>query len=379
MRWSGRIFTSRLTDPFLNLSIEHYLFKNLPVDSTRLFLYTNDPCVVVGRNQNPWRECNVPLLNSLKVPLVRRRSGGGTVVHDRGNVNFSFMVPRSSFARDTHALLVIDAVNKMSDPVAVTVPNKYDESDLGELSGLDVAPPGTPFEMSDSLSTGDGTIVSVPGPQVKLKLNSRFDIVTKEPIEKKVSGSAFKIERQRAYHHGTMLLNSRLDVLSSLLHRDVSRLGIVKGSGVESVKSPVANIGCDPRAFEQAVVDEFRQVYECEEEPLEVIDSSTTLPDEVLESANEMQTWDWAYGSTPKFTHSFTHPELDISVQFSVNKGVITDVNGLRQGQLIGCRYNSQDIASRLDEKDQHLGSWIVQSLDGLSPDPFPFSNPVHI
>ena len=48
----------------------------------RLMFYKNWPCAVIGKNQNPWKEVNLPLLNSLHIPLVRRRSGGGTVVHD---------------------------------------------------------------------------------------------------------------------------------------------------------------------------------------------------------------------------------------------------------------------------------------------------------
>ena len=84
-------YVSRSSDPYLNLSIEDHILRKSPPDSTVLFLYVNRPCVVIGRNQNPWTEVNLSILNAatgmkdLKdteppgigvVDLVRRRSGG---------------------------------------------------------------------------------------------------------------------------------------------------------------------------------------------------------------------------------------------------------------------------------------------------------------
>lgn len=325
------IFRSTSTNPFLNLSLEHYLFKHIKNDR-KLFLYINDPCVVIGRNQNPWRECNLPLLRQLNIPLVRRRSGGGTVVHDRGNVNFSVMTPREEFSRDKHAQMIVDKMNSLPSIVQTTVKREINEEHSN--------PNGFPDVEID----GDEIPIQVNGPQVKLKLNERYDIVTIGG--KKVSGSAYKIERQRAYHHGTMLLDSRLDVLGSLLHRNVQMMGKVEGRGVESVKSPVANVGCDSEVFINSTCDAFRELYDINEEKTVVV-GEDDMPQEVIDSAIEMQTWDWKFTHTPDFVHTFNHPEHDYKVEFRVSKGAVSDVCGLdaaAANKLVGKKYIPENI-----------------------------------
>lgn len=368
----GNIFVSRFTNPFLNLSLEHFLFKNLPVDqpgssSNRLVLYINDPCVVTGRNQNPWKECNLPLVNSLNVPIVRRRSGGGTVVHDAGNVNFCFMTSREDFTRKKHGQLIVNQMNKLSKVVQNTAPQVYHEQDgFGSLSILD-----TPFDVGLSGDTGP-VPVTVTGPQVKLKLNDRYDIVTEED-DLKVSGSAYKIERCRAYHHGTMLLNSRLDVLHTLLHRNVSRLGIIEGRGVDSVKSPVANIGCNESVFMNAVVDGFCDLYEHERDIVYVEEDD--LNEEILAGAKQLQSWDWVYGQTPDFTH--TIELLDTTVKFEVKKGRLVEAEYVNSASTNGeftqlndacikgeVPYTGQDLAKFLHAE---VGEQVINAIDGLN------------
>ncbi|KAF7352307.1 Lipoyltransferase and lipoate-protein ligase [Mycena venus] len=104
------VFISESTDPLFNLTFEDWLFRHSPPDKPVLFLYRNTPCVVIGRNQNPWKEVNMQALRSRNVPLVRRRSGGGTVYHDLGNTNFSIHLARRAFDRRVTSQLVLRAV-----------------------------------------------------------------------------------------------------------------------------------------------------------------------------------------------------------------------------------------------------------------------------
>jgi lipoate-protein ligase A len=268
-----KIFISSHTNPYRNLALEEYIFQNTPKDQQfhahRLIFYTNSPCVVIGKNQNPWKEANVPLLNSLQIPLLRRRSGGGTVVHDLKNVNYSYITTRDSFNRSYFGKLIVDQINK---------------SRLAQL-----------------------------------KQNERGDITTIEG--KKVSGSAYKVSKGMSYHHGTMLLNSNLEVLRSLLNTK-QRHGVVefRCNSVDSVPAPVTNIGIENEEFINAVSDGFIDLYP----NLDLIEVDE-LPEEVLSIAQELEEWDWRFGNTPKFEMDIQCK--DFKITFMVEKGCLKDFN----------------------------------------------------
>lgn len=345
-----QIFVSAMSDPFLNLALEEFIYTRMPahdpkkdgpedtnaISNNRLVLYTNSPCVVIGRNQNPWREANIPVLESLRIPMVRRKSGGGTVVHDSGNVNCCFMTKSEDFSREKHSKMVMEAVNEV---------------------GMDAGIAG--------------------GPKVQLKLNHRFDIVDID--DNKVSGSAYKIQRLKSFHHGTMLLSSRLDILSALLHRG-EHLGVIEGNGTASVKSPVTNIGMDKNLFMETVISGFSKLYGVEVEEGEppfvqlYVISQEDLPQEIHDIASEMKTYDWAYGQTPKFTHTITNPEDDLQVEFYVEKGMLRDVKVDSEhseqfrylkstAQSEGIPYIGAKMASFVT--DEKMGDWIAATVDG--------------
>ncbi|ANB15670.1 putative lipoate--protein ligase [Sugiyamaella lignohabitans] len=281
-------------------------------------------------------------------------------------------MPREEFTRDKHAQMVIDALNDL-DSVCQHPPvdQEYiNQSDINDLEGITSESLSEIPMFEDLTHAGIGsTRAPLAGPQVKLKLNERYDIVTKDE-NRKVSGSAYKIERQRAYHHGTMLLHSRLDILGALLHRDISRLGVIEGRGVASVKSPVTNIGCHEEVFMSAVVKAFQVSYYSDAndehgwsstEPVAVIDEKTALPQSIIDDAEIMKTWEWQFGQTPEFTHRISHPETDISTEFIVNRGRITKSKGV-SARVEGLRYCSEDLYPHFSEQ-----SWILGAIDGFS------------
>lgn len=232
-----QIYQSLSTDPYVNLSIEHFLLENAPDDSSILFLYINKPCVVIGRNQNPWLETGLHALyndrraNSPEIDdavFVRRRSGGGAVFHDEGNLNYSVISPRTSFTRDKHAEMMVRALHRVG-AVNTSVNDRHD---------IVITPP-------EDLAQRDSN----------------------EPPFRKVSGSAFKLTRHRALHHGTCLLDSpNIHDLGKFL-RSPAR-GYIKAKGVDSVRSPVGNVSSvladsffSMQAVMDNVVEEFAGLY----------------------------------------------------------------------------------------------------------------------
>lgn len=252
-----QVYTSHSHNPYLNLSAEHFLLQNSHPESTILFLYTNDPCIVIGRNQNPWLEVNLGLLRGFAartgdddervskggggkggegggkapVSLVRRRSGGGAVFHDSGNVNFSVICPPAAFDRNKHAEMVVRALRGLGVATA-RVNERHDIVVDQQLTTH-----GTPGSGGSPAGQGDGT-------------QQTF----------KISGSAYKLTRLRSLHHGTCLL-------SSPNLRDIGRLlrspaePYVKARGVESVRSRICNVGVPAGQFMEAVRREFGGMY----------------------------------------------------------------------------------------------------------------------
>ena len=264
-----QLYVSRQHDPFLNLSIEHYLLQKTPPDSTIIFIYINRPCVVIGRNQNPWLEVNLASLKGERRPipapkdaaalgdmlLVRRRSGGGTVFHDEGNVNYSVICPPPNFTRDKHAEMVTRAIRKFNDRARVN-----ERHDIVLDQGQE--------KPSHSWAGTSSTDMQTTKYQTDEPNNPSL----------KVSGSAYKLTRQRSLHHGTCLLNSeRILSISQYLHSPARPF--IKARGVESVRSPVGNIllsaDQDMRPhieheFQLGVLQMFRDMHDINSNSLDV-------------------------------------------------------------------------------------------------------------
>ncbi|KAF2399316.1 hypothetical protein EJ06DRAFT_557769 [Trichodelitschia bisporula] len=309
-------YISTSPNPVLNLSIEHFLFQTSPPGSRILFLYTNSPSIILGRNQNPWSEVNLSLLSAAPrgpqteppdlgaVALVRRRSGGGTVFHDGGNVNWSVICDLGEFTRDKHAEMVVRALRELG----------VERARVNERHDI-VLDQGATRRQSDTEDTHRTPWTDPDAPP---------------PL--KVSGSAYKLARNRALHHGTALLGSpNLHVIPDYLHSPAK--GLITSKGVASVSSPVGNIGVENGAFEDAVRDEFLRMYAADVEAEVVGEQMLEVP-EVKKGYVELKSPEWTYLQTPQFTFSTPVLERIASGQLregaftmSVRYGVITSIS----------------------------------------------------
>ncbi len=272
----AQIYISRTTDPYVNLAIEHYFLTKTAPDATVLFLYTNRPSIVLGRNQNPWVEVNQGLLKKKlgsadKVDLVRRRSGGGTVFHDEGNVNYSVIFPTSAFDRDRHAHMIVRALRNLGVKQA-KVNERHDIV-------LDVRP-----EM----------------PEGEDIVEAELPLAEYKPL--KISGSAYKLTRLRSLHHGTCLLSSpNIATIGQYLRSPAKPY--IHAFGTPSVRSPITNVNVANEAFENAVVEEFGKMYGAVE-PVEVDEVDVSDVREIADYYVESKSDEFTYEKTPQFKFS---------------------------------------------------------------------------
>ncbi len=85
-------------DIYYNLALEQYIADNYDFENRNiLLLWQNEPCVVIGRYQNAWLECNQIEMKNKNIKLARRASGGGCVYHGKWLKLFKIINNRFKF------------------------------------------------------------------------------------------------------------------------------------------------------------------------------------------------------------------------------------------------------------------------------------------
>ena len=255
---------SRLTDPHHNLALEETLLKAAD-DAVILYLWQNQNTVVIGRNQNPWKECRTALLQEEGGHLARRLSGGGAVFHDLGNLNFTFLMPQAAYDLDRQLEVICSAVRSFG---------------------------------------------------IRAERSGRNDILAEG---RKFSGNAFYKNGSQAYHHGTILMDADMEKLSRYLSPSKAKLA---AKGVDSVRSRVGNLrelnpAITVDTMKAALTEAFSTVYGGSVEKIEL------SPDPEL--VERYRSWDWNYGRKLPFTASWEE-RLDfgcVRIEAQVEHGVI--------------------------------------------------------
>jgi len=275
---SLRLLISDSYDPWFNLAVEETIFRQMPTTQRVLFLWRNADTVVIGRAQNPWKECNTARMEQDNVRLARRSSGGGAVFHDLGNTCFTFMAGKPEYNKSVSTELVISALRSL---------------------GIHAVASG----------------------------RNDLEVETAEGV-RKISGSAYKETPDRGFHHGTLLLNADLTRLVNYLNPDPKKL---QAKGITSVRSRVANLAdLSPEITHQQICDSIISAFFAlygEQVEAEHI-SPQALPDlpGFVDTFARQSSWEWNFGQAPAFSHLLDNRFSwgGIELHFDVEKGHIT-------------------------------------------------------
>ena len=102
---------SNSNDPYHNLAMEQALFDVCKKNEAILYLWQNSDTIVIGRNQSLYRECRVDEFIQSGGRIARRRSGGGAVYHDLGNLNYSLICATENKEQIQYHRLISEALH----------------------------------------------------------------------------------------------------------------------------------------------------------------------------------------------------------------------------------------------------------------------------
>jgi lipoate-protein ligase A len=192
----------KTTNPYVNLATEEYLLYHRKEDF--FVLWQNEPCIVVGRNQNTLAEINHEYVTEHHIPVVRRLTGGGAVFHDLGNLNYTFIEADAKDKFGNYGVFstpVLQVLHKMGVPAT--------------LSGR-----------NDLLVDG-----------------------------KKICGNAQTMFHGRMMHHGCILFSANVNHLVDALKVNPLK---IQSKGIQSVRSRVTNIA--DHLTQPMTVTDFRRL-----------------------------------------------------------------------------------------------------------------------
>jgi lipoate-protein ligase A len=333
-----RLLLSDSHDPLFNLAVEECIFRQMDPNQRVLFLWRNANTVVIGRAQNPWKECNTRRMEEDGVTLARRSSGGGAVFHDLGNSCFTFMAGKPGYDKSISTAIVLDALKRLG---------------------------------------------------VSAFASGRNDLLVATPDgDRKVSGSAYRETQDRGFHHGTLLLDADLGRLANYLNPDPKKLA---AKGISSVRSRVANLcellpGIDYNQLSHALCEAFFTHYGERVLPEHI--SPERMPDlpGFAETFARQRSWEWNFGHAPAFSHQLDE-RFDwggAELHFDVDKGVIgraqifsdsldpAPLDALAE-RLVGLAYRREAIAALLSQLQadfpaqqaelDELSRWLLAAL----------------
>lgn len=297
-------------DPWFNIAAEEFVLKQLKEDVC--MLWRNNPCVVVGKHQQTLSEINRTYLQQTDIPVIRRITGGGTVYHDLNCVNYSFITTAKNEA---------DKVNFER----FTLPVRSFLKTLG----------------IDARLTGKSNITVA---------------------DKKISGNAAHLFKNRSIHHGTLLFDTEFNALEASITRQEN---LYESRAVQSIRAKVVNLAdmlpghFTVESFGHQLQTFLLDWFSIKEE----IGFEDAAVNEITQLANEKyKSWAWTYGYSPDYTLQNTIALADLRLHFtlSVHRGMI---------EKLGITHENKTMAfPLLSERLKGVAHEAEAMLKALSP-----------
>ncbi len=269
-----KAIVTQSVNPFYNISLEARLLDVCDENTVYLYLWRNDKTVVVGKNQNAFKECKVSLLESEGGHLIRRLTGGGAVFHDVNNLNFTFVAHADNYDLKKQQTVLLTAAQKLG---------------------------------------------------IKAEISGRNEILADG---RKFPGNSFLTKGQLRMHNGTILINTNHDEMAKYLTVSQAKM---KSKGVDSVRSRVVNLiefdnTLTTDKMAKVVLQSFGEVYGL---PVEVVGEDSVGKNEVQKLVDEIfANDDFRFGKNPAFSNSvgqrFDWGEIEVVYQSQ--KGIITEI-----------------------------------------------------
>jgi len=300
------------TDPYFNLAVDEYLLKNSTEDF--LLFGINDRSAIIGKHQVAHRETDTRFVSEHNIPVIRRISGGGTVFHDTGNLNFSFILDSTQGKQIDFRKYTLPVINFLT---SVGIDAKFEGKNDIKAGGL------------------------------------------------KISGNAEHVYRNRVLHHGTLLFDADLDLLKGSLRKDTGKYDTRAVSSNPSsvinltnvLKNVLKNVD-NIHSFKSEMMQWFINNYPGAE--------IFSLSEEDRKNTNRLadskyRSWEWNYGYGPEyhFTNRFEYKGKESLCSLFVKDGIIREceIKGFGEleeagKKLVGCRHMVDDISEILNEEN---------------------------
>ena len=301
---------NKITDIYFNLSMEEYIFEKFKEDEV-FMLWINEPSVVIGKHQNLIEELNMKYCFENNIKIARRLSGGGTVVHDFGNLNYTYIT------------------NTTGD---------------------------TALDFKEFLKPMYNALLNL---KINVNISPRNDFRVEE---KKICGHSQFMRKKRVLHHGCILFDSNLDNLRNALN--VENKKIISKSA-KSVKSSVANLK-EISKLDYEISDFLEKLKNEILKTQENFEIYELIKEDILKiekiKSEKYATKDWIYGQSPKCTFILDE-ERDYTVE--IDGGRIEKINIENDNKfdsLIGLYFEYEEIKNKIDElniKDDYAQKFI--------------------